>query len=71
MLTSYVVRCPHKNCRWSGSLMPSAKPAAPWENSIGLPVKKEVVFECPKCRGVWHARIVGDDVRALPVEVLA
>jgi hypothetical protein len=47
--------------------MPSAKGLG-WQQPVDLPKKKEVVFECPKCGGVWHARMVGDDVRPLPLQ---
>lgn len=62
MLTSYWVRCPHLGCHWQGSLLPLANA----EPSYGLfPTRTEVVFECPRCQGEWHARIVGDDVKPL------
>jgi hypothetical protein len=66
MLTDYMVHCPH--CRWSGSLLPSRNREA-WRSAV--PSTHEVVFECPRCRGEWHARLVGDDVRPLPLEEVA
>ena len=68
MLTSYLVRCPHADCRWFGSLMPEAKVEA-WHGTI--PVQPQVRFRCPKCRGEWRARMVGEDVRPLPLEKVA
>lgn len=65
MLTSYVVRCPHSNCRWFGSLLPAAKVAA-WHGTIAT--KPEVMFRCPQCQAEWRARVVGDDVKPLPLE---
>jgi hypothetical protein len=67
MLTSYWVTCPHFECRWSGSLLPSRdteawRPAAP---ALGT-----VTFRCPRCRHEWRARVVGDDVKPLPLEEL-
>jgi hypothetical protein len=67
MLTDYMVRCPHPGCRWSGSLLPSGNREA-WRSAT--PATNEVTFECPRCRGVWHAVLVGDDVRPLPLDEL-
>jgi hypothetical protein len=33
-----------------------------------IPGVKTVVFQCPQCDGQWRARLVGDDVRSLPLE---
>jgi hypothetical protein len=67
MLTSYLVRCPHVGCNWFGSLLPRDNTEA-WRWAI--PTAKVVVFECPQCHGEWHARVVGDDVKPLPLEEL-
>jgi hypothetical protein len=64
MLTSFVVRCPHPECRWFGSLIPTTT-AGPLQGKPG--VRPEVVFRCPSCKNEWHARVVGDDVRPLPL----
>jgi hypothetical protein len=32
------------------------------------PTTNEVVFCCPRCHREWHARLVGDDVKPLPLE---
>jgi hypothetical protein len=29
---------------------------------------RTVKFRCPRCHGEWRARLVGDDVKPLPVE---
>jgi hypothetical protein len=68
MLTSYLVRCPHLDCGWQGSLLPQGDPAA-WKGS--QPSTSLVVFECPRCGGEWQARIVGDDVVPLPLSEMA
>jgi hypothetical protein len=68
MLTSYRVTCPHVGCRWTGSLLPRTNQDA-WRSSA--PTVKVVVFECPQCHGEWQARVVGDDVEALPLAELA
>jgi hypothetical protein len=64
MLTSYLVRCPHQGCGWSGSLLPHDNPEA-WR--AARPARNEVAFQCPQCSGEWHARVVGDDVVPLPL----
>jgi len=65
VLTSYLVKCPHPGCRWFGSLLPRDHREA-WRGS--RPSLNEAVFQCPRCGGEWHARIVGDDVFPLPLE---
>jgi hypothetical protein len=65
MLTSYLVACPHLGCGWTGSLLPSRNQEA-W-NSL-LPTTKIAVFQCPRCEREWRARVVGDDVKPLPLE---
>jgi hypothetical protein len=68
MLTSYLVKCPHSQCQWFGSLIP-LPPTEAWRKVAS--VKSEVVFHCPQCDSEWHAQIVGDDVKPLPVQELA
>jgi hypothetical protein len=67
MLTSYMVRCPHFGCKWHGNLIPRIN-AEPWHGQA-TGRKPVVVFECPSCHGEWQARIIGDDVQPLPLEV--
>jgi hypothetical protein len=67
MLTSYLVKCPHFNCGWFGSLLPS-RDTDSWRGSI--PTTSIAVFECPNCQHTWRARVVGDDVVPLPLEEL-
>ena len=65
MLTSYMVTCPHEGCHWSGSLLPQINREA-WR---GATVNtRTVLFQCPQCGGHWHARVVGDDVKPLPLQ---
>lgn len=59
MLTSYFVKCPHVDCGWMGSLIPTA--GEPSSLSAGSVVS----FQCPGCHVEWPARIVGEDVRPL------
>ncbi len=67
MLTDYMVTCPHPGCHWSGSLLPSRNREA-WR--AATPTTHDIVFECPRCRREWHAELVGDDARPLPLEDL-
>jgi hypothetical protein len=66
MLTSYLVRCPHAGCRWFGSLLPHDHLEA-WRTAS--PHRSIVAFHCPECHGEWQARIEGDDVVPLPLEM--
>jgi hypothetical protein len=67
MITSYLVRCPYPECRWFGSLIPVGTAAS----ALVQPgVRPPVTFRCPKCKGEWHGRIVGDDVKPLPLEAV-
>ncbi len=65
MLTSYSVACPRSDCGWRGSLLPQGNAEA-WRGFA--PTMSVVVFQCPRCEGEWHARVVGDDVVPLPLE---
>ena len=64
MLTDYMVKCPHHGCGWSGSLLPKGNRDA-WR--AALPTVHEVAFECPRCHTEWHAEVIGDDVKPLPL----
>lgn len=68
MLTSYMVKCPHSGCDWSGSLLPCDHVES-WNGA--RPSVPVAVFECPRCRGRWRARVRGDDVEPLPLEEAA
>ena len=68
MLTSYLVKCPHPGCNWSGSLLPQGDTRL---FQGALPTANLVVFQCPRCEGQWRARVVGDDVKPLPLEQTA
>ena len=62
MLTDYQVHCPH--CNWTGCLFAKGDREA-WRPAI--PRIRDVTFQCPTCHHDWKARIVGDDVKPLPV----
>jgi hypothetical protein len=68
MLTSYLVSCPHFGCGWNGSLLP-CRNAEAWRGFT--PTTSIAVFECPRCQRLWRGRIVGDDIKPLPLEELA
>jgi hypothetical protein len=65
MLTSYLVKCQHFGCNWFGSLLPRSDVEA-WHGAF--PNSSVVVFQCPQCLGEWRARVVGDDVKPMPLE---
>ncbi len=65
MLTDYMVTCPHTGCHWTGSLLPKANRDA-WKTA--LPTTHDILFECPRCNGDWHARVIGDDAVPLALE---
>lgn len=66
MLTSYLVKCPHADCDWFGSLLPQTDAEA----GRALP-RSVVAFQCPRCEGDWQARVVGDDVVFLQLAELS
>jgi hypothetical protein len=68
MITSYLVACPYPDCDWRGSLLPHDHLEA-WRSAI--PTTRVVAFQCPRCEREWQARVVGDDVVALPPADLA
>jgi hypothetical protein len=63
MMSSYPVACPHENCSWTGSLVPS---------HVRGGVDAEIVsmhrawFRCPCCKQDWEVRITDDRVTVLP-----
>src|SRR5438552_2097013 len=59
MMTSYLVTCPHPDCRWFGSLLPRDSVDS-WSGP--KPGRGIVTFHCPECDNEWQARVVGDDV---------
>jgi hypothetical protein len=64
MLSSYPVACPHKNCGWTGSLVPSTI-----RGGAGAVITSRQLawFQCPSCQGDWEVRITDDKVTILPV----
>lgn len=62
-MTRFLVSCPHVGCAWRGRLraLPGHVPRFGVASNVSL-----VAFDCPRCHGGWHARVIGDDVEALP-----
>jgi hypothetical protein len=67
MLTDYIVHCPHADCGWQGPLFPKGNRL---DFQPAIPRCRVVHFECPRCQHEWHAQVVGDDVKPLPLEVV-
>jgi hypothetical protein len=63
MLTSYPVACPHENCGWSGSLVPSVIRAGAGAEVASM---QRAWFRCPGCERDWEVRITNDRVIVLP-----
>ena len=34
----------------------------------GVDQRYRALLACPRCHGEWHAQVVGDDVKSLPLE---
>ncbi len=65
MLTSYLVKCPHVGCNWFGLAVPSGDPDG-WCGCESI--SSTIEFQCPRCRGEWRGRIVGEDVVPVSAE---
>jgi hypothetical protein len=70
MLTSFLVRCPHDTCKWSGSLIPR-KDTEPWHGQTAATARPTVVFRCARCQREFRGQIVGDDVKIIAEELAA
>jgi hypothetical protein len=64
MLSSYSVACPHPDCTWSGSLVPSLLRGGGSEEVASM---QRAWFRCPRCGRDWEVRITDDTVTVLPV----
>ena len=64
MLSSYPVVCPHENCGWSGSLIPSL---ACGGEDAEVASRERAWFHCPRCQRDWEVRIANDHVTVLPI----
>jgi len=63
MLTSYPVACPHPNCGWSGSLVPTKVRGGA---RAVIASRQRAWFQCPGCQKDWEVRIIDDKVTILP-----
>jgi hypothetical protein len=63
MLTSYPVACPHKNCGWTGSLLPSVLRGGPDAEIVSM---QRAWFRCLLCQRDWEVRIADDRVTVMP-----
>ena len=63
MLSSYPVACPHENCDWTGSLIPTI-----FRGGDGAEIASghRAWFRCPRCERDWEVRIRNDRVAVLP-----
>jgi hypothetical protein len=63
MLSSYPVGCPHANCGWIGSLVPSLLRGGADAEIASM---HRAWFRCPRCQGDWEVRITDDRVTVVP-----
>ncbi len=63
MLTSYPVACPHADCSWNGSLVPSLVRGGADAEVVSM---HRAWFRCPLCHGDWAVRITNNRVIVLP-----
>jgi hypothetical protein len=63
MMSSYPVACPHENCSWSGSLVPSQVQGGVDAEIVSM---HRAWFRCPSCKQDWEVRITDDRVTVLP-----
>jgi hypothetical protein len=64
MLSSYSVTCPHTNCGWTGSLVPSLLRGGA---NAEIASMQHAWFRCPGCDRDWEVQIRHDKVTVLPV----
>jgi hypothetical protein len=58
--SSYPVACPHKNCGWAGSLVPSRVRGGAGEEIVSM---QRAWF---RCRGDWEVRSTNDRATVVP-----
>jgi hypothetical protein len=63
MLSSYPAACPHAQCGWTGSLVPSRLRGGAHAEIVST---HRGWFRCPVCQGDWELRITNDKVMVLP-----
>ena len=63
MVGHYSMACPHENCGWTGSLVPSGVPGA---GGAEVASGQRAWFQCPRCARSWKVLMSGDRVMILP-----
>lgn len=63
MLSSYPMACPHENCGWTGSLVPSLIRGGADAEIASM---QRAWCRCPRCERDWEVRITDDRVTVLP-----
>ena len=61
-MSSFRVACPHAECGWTGSLVPSILRGG--EDSE-IVIGHRAWLQCPRCRCDWEVRIEGDKATIL------
>jgi hypothetical protein len=62
MVSSYPVTCPHDDCHWAGSLIPSQIRGG---RGTEIAPRQPAWFRCPRCGRDWEAQITNDRVTML------
>ena len=63
MISSYPVICPHCDCGWAGSLIPSLVRGG---TGAEIGPMQCAWFRCPRCDRDWEVRITNDRITVLP-----
>ena len=64
MLSSYRVVCPHVDCGWTGSLIPSVLRDG---EDAEIVSGQRAWLQCPRCARNWEVQIKDDRVTVLPL----
>jgi hypothetical protein len=62
MMTSYPVVCPHGNCGWTGSLIPSLIRGG---GGAEIASMQRGWFGCPRCDRDWEVTITNDSITVM------
>jgi hypothetical protein len=63
VLSSFSVKCPHVDCGWIGSLVPSIIRGG---SDAEIASMQRAWFHCPQCGRDWEVRMRNDEVTVLP-----
>ena len=64
MLSSFRVACPHAECGWTGSLVPSVLRDG---EDAEIVSGQRAWLQCPRCKRDWEVRIKDDKVTIVPL----